>query len=684
MTTIPPPNPNTAGAGFHIPAYPPSLLERIEAQKLQPRSPYAAYNQGDDDDFFTSTDPTLPPDTANKLEYDELPGGRWIRILKLEPGLVFNALVCSLVPIDLDDPNHIEYEALSYTWGAYYDGDLQTSILSRVQNPIVCNSVWKSVTPSLAHALFHFRRADRPRYLWTDALCINQGSDPEKSVQVALMQAIYAAAKETLVWVGWRSDPEVEKAMNLLCYLANQECDIESRFGVRAIWYDDGTAIETPRISGRPASAESWYSDDHPEDTEVVPFAPTTLAALVPLFEANYFGRLWVFQEIALSELSAMFWGKSRVRFEWVALVADLIERRYMAEFAAYEKALAGLSMCAKMHRARCGDYAETTFFDLLMATADLNATWPADKVWGLMGIETNDSKPHENMLFIQPNAKMEGKEVFKIVAKKVLLENKDLRCLAAVEHSKCKEKEYGFDGRPSWVPNFARKRATFLPDLNASTHDGTEACIAESRCAISDCLAFEGIEIDVVTTTEDLGLIAEDHHRSRGQFQSLQRLIERLSLSQSETIIASCLTAGFNIDMKSKVTDMDKHISALQAFRKLEEYLHAGQDIVQPPPESAGEEEKIGYKFFQATLRAMNKRKVFLTTCGMMGAGPVVVEAGDIVVVLFGGSVPFVLRPKDDHYQLIGQCFVEGLMEGQRIHDWRRSSLPSKSFHII
>jgi hypothetical protein len=684
---MPPQNPNYAGAGTHIPRYSPSLLQHVEDQKLKPRSPYYAINQGDDDDFFTSTDTTLPPHTANSLDYDGLPNGNWIRILKLEPGLVFNELKCSLVPIDLDDEQRQPYEALSYTWGAYYDDPLvqarASEDLKRVNTTIVCNGVWKRVTKSLAHALFHFRLSDRPRYLWADALCINQTDDAEKDVQISLMQKIYQEAKEVLLWVGWRSDAEVENAMNLLCYLANQECEVEQKHGVKAIWHDEGTAIETPRISGRPSSAESWYSDDHLADTDTVPFAPTSLAPLVPLFEACYFRRLWVFQEVALSPLAAMFWGRARVRYEWVALVAGLISERYMAEFAAYDDALAGLQICAKMYRAWSGAYAEMPFFDLLIETRDLKATQAQDKIWGLLGIKTSDSDPGRDV-FLKPEVGIEPAEVFERVAKKVLLEKGDLRCLATVEHGDYEEGDYEMNGRVSWVPNFARKQATLLPVLHFRAHGGTRAHIVNSRCPKPFCLTLEGLEVDTIASVIDLSVPGKSHWRSFERLEKLQTIVHKLLQSEDETEIALCLTTGFSTNMQAKVADTPAHTLALRMFLQWREPVNIKDGAVQPPPESATDKVQMAYKFFQASAKAVHKRCIFITEGGLLAAGPENASVGDAVVILFGANVPFVLRPDGDHHRLIGQSYVYGLMEGQAIEAWKKSGRETENIHIV
>ena len=44
----------------------------------------------------------------------------------------------------------------------------------------------------------------------------------------------------------------------------------------------------------------------------------------------------------------------------------------------------------------------------------------------------------------------------------------------------------------------------------------------------------------------------------------------------------------------------------------------------------------------------------------------------GDKLTILHGGHVPFVLRNAgtDHHFQVIGECFVEGSMRGEAMKD--------------
>jgi hypothetical protein len=39
--------------------------------------------------------------------------------------------------------------------------------------------------------------------------------------------------------------------------------------------------------------------------------------------------------------------------------------------------------------------------------------------------------------------------------------------------------------------------------------------------------------------------------------------------------------------------------------------------------------------------------------------------QAGDIIAIVLGRRDPVVVRPRNDHYELIGEAFVHGYMDG-------------------
>lgn len=74
---------------------------------------------------------------------------------------------------------------------------------------------------------------------------------------------------------------------------------------------------------------------------------------------------------------------------------------------------------------------------------------------------------------------------------------------------------------------------------------------------------------------------------------------------------------------------------------------------------------------------------KYFSTSKGLIGIGKENLCAGDVVVVLYGSQVPFILRPRDDHYLLVGTCYVHGMMDGEAIAMCEAGELLEQDFEL-
>ncbi|KAH8591586.1 heterokaryon incompatibility protein-domain-containing protein, partial [Bisporella sp. PMI_857] len=111
-----------------------------------------------------------------------------IRLLTLLPSPNYrDVVVCELIAVRLDEAP--PYEALSYHWG---DGTHNQAL--------IVNGRQKLVTNSLLQALKDLRRPFRPRILWADGLCINQGEDAveERNMQLFQMQIVFSQASRVV------------------------------------------------------------------------------------------------------------------------------------------------------------------------------------------------------------------------------------------------------------------------------------------------------------------------------------------------------------------------------------------------------------------------------------------------------------------------------------------------------
>ncbi|XTI82840.1 HET-domain-containing protein [Cenococcum geophilum] len=140
------------------------------------------------DDFDIDIDPAL----VERMPWLETPldtSKPHIRILKLHKGADDSPITCRLQIVSLDD--NPEYETLSYVWG---DPEKTKSI-------IIGGEIFNA-TENLVDFLHCLRQRIADRFLWVDAICIDQSNVEEKNRQLGLMARIYRQAKEAHIWFG--------------------------------------------------------------------------------------------------------------------------------------------------------------------------------------------------------------------------------------------------------------------------------------------------------------------------------------------------------------------------------------------------------------------------------------------------------------------------------------------------
>lgn len=80
-------------------------------------------------------------------------------------------------------------------------------------------------------------------------------------------------------------------------------------------------------------------------------------------------------------------------------------------------------------------------------------------------------------------------------------------------------------------------------------------------------------------------------------------------------------------------------------------------------------EHRKYTYEHARFSLAAAMRRyscngRFFVTEEGTMGMATPNTKAGDVVCILFGGRLPFVLRQESNHWTVVGNAYVHGFMD--------------------
>jgi hypothetical protein len=96
-------------------------------------------------------------------------------------------------------------------------------------------------------------------------------------------------------------------------------------------------------------------------------------------------------------------------------------------------------------------------------------------------------------------------------------------------------------------------------------------------------------------------------------------------------------------------------------------------QDLIRK--EGGNKDSGVVDDFWWMASTTCKMRRLFHTQNSHPGMGPAGLWTGDRVCILHGGVVAFVLRPDGDSYQMVGTCYLYGVMQGERRAEAESSS---------
>lgn len=264
-------------------------------------------------------------------------------------------LICLTAVASYNDPLHVtlevygledcpEYETVSYTW-AGEDGD------GTFSRPIYIGPSWDMLlqTKNCWEMLRFMRPRRGMRMLWVDAICINQANIKERNTQVANMSSIYSAGSRVVVYLG----PDIAVPLN-------------GRHARRWRLHELESGAVTPNFLQEPPS----------------PPPPHTLQDLL---RRRYFSRIWVIQELLLSQRVVMrvgdvdFWADPAMMTHFAASLPDWIWDKTRAPWL--------------QHIAQGGSKING-LRDAIRISALSQATDPRDRIFGLLGILSQIPEP--------------------------------------------------------------------------------------------------------------------------------------------------------------------------------------------------------------------------------------------------------------------------------------------------
>ena len=620
---------------------------------------------------------------------------REFRVLHILPGRKSQTVKSYLAVVSLyDRPN---YEALSYVWGS-----------QKSREPIrLCGRAVR-VTTNLLDALKAVRLPDVERVMWIDALCINQEDFSERSQQVTLMGDIYRNAIKVIAWLGHDEN-------------------------------DGRTAFEVIKV----------MSDfpDHHFDERMTPhlkseiLQPESIESLMRLLDGHWWKRVWTFQETALACQLEFRCGQYSLVGEKLAAAYenfwnhnDCCYSPFVGEYPGHP-----LSDLDKYFSrlARIYEFAnlveDIVFPAIMMVFRQRQCTDPRDKVFGYLGLAFG-----RFLNFIVPDYEKDTATVYEETALAIMEKIESLGPLSLLDGPRVKNIEC-----PSWVPTWTAFphdyifEAYYMRMKWLITFNACRKKVAEQSLVCRGKLKVRGIVVHRVGRS---GMVP-DHHIIKhltpiyDEWYALARCSGQSTYpdgrsTREQAFWLTLLNGSFHnepgplpqedgeageyspsllaqdqtnrIDFPPEMSNDSPPSPKLDAtdrqhWQKWWAFMHSPSDYLD-----------TGSLWFNTCVTAATVNRSFFVTAvdvdnesavngdgSWMGTGPPDTRLDDLVVVLNGGLVPYILRPTGEQtkeqdgtlipeFVILGDCYLHGIMHGEAIDQLDAGAYKEQNFVLV
>jgi hypothetical protein len=612
-------------------------------------------------------------DPSQSLTYEPLSTDRSIRLFELETAQEYDdPIVGSVSEYSLDHLDR-KYFALSYVWGD--DSDLVTAHNS--EQP----STELAITRNLDAALRQLRDICKPLgsnlILWVDSLCIDQGNLEEKSLQIPLMCDIYQNAESVFVWLGKENQyADYQGMFEYLCILFNEvKGDLDEYEKLREEQEDKAPPLE------------EFYPKLDPTSSQAIAFGD---------FFRNtpWFHRAWTMQESVVAQSKMFLCGGHRLPdpFRLMPSLYELASRfealdsgntKWIRHCIPVPKLLTTMSF--NWTKYATDGRKPLSFVQCLDAQRGAGCKDARDIVYSVLGLVQD---PKFDRTKVVPDYQKPLAVVYAEAFAEIIRSDQSIHALSLIDCRVNTSIDYGL---PSWVP-----------DWKTSTNGG----ILSYSAAKDADYHFEA----ATSSGPPVLKISQD-------FREL--MIAGISITKIESVVDKKLRCAYatvqwdeGTDRKSNVAEALRKISgdadAKVLLRKDEatgrRVFHLAKGGL--PDGSSNKENVVAHNLLAAILAGGGEEAfrywpideeqemidhsttdqlmaVYLPSVGRLahtesGSLAIVNEttkSGDVIIVPLGGQVPLVLRPQEDKYIFVGECFLSGYMHGEALSPLEKES---------
>lgn len=588
-----------------------------------------------------------------------------------------------------------DYAALSYVWG----DKCHTS-------DIILNGKYTTVSSNLVLALRQFSRESEFEdgfKLWVDAVCINQGDIEERAMEIRRMREIYGSAWAVIGWLGDEAD-QSSAAVQLIKDLAafsdaadptalGRHLQLEPHFLGKGCWL----ALE--QLINRQYWYRLWVIQ------EVVMGASATWircgAALIDWATfckgiAFLQEHLWLVKDDLLRR-EVLEYGSQSTEGNWATTSLHLIHQDLSMLSQKEETGGAWPSFGRLLDISKCGVCSD-----------------PRDKVYALVGLMSPDIQQ-----LLHPDYSADPAQIYTTTARAFIQAYSTLDPLRegnpwGPTNTTSWAADWQWRGRLRWsrTENRLWLPAYLFPQNDSYESTYTPYCA--SRDVVADPL-FQGNDTLLTCSGFILDIVSGLAARGKGYFEwdgssvanprnwesaygSFQQTSEALwrtllvdrvegghKASPRHAIILNLPTtfkkaAGqFSSRGWTWLSGLRGYYFRWEAFHTANKRFMMGQyqlsdffsDVI---PDGASEHDMTEVQ--AAYERSSVKRRFMTTASGRFGWAPDNIfgndhdqtKVGDLVAIIFGCATPIVIRPKGAQFQVLGEAYLHGFMDGEAL----------------
>ena len=590
---------------------------------------------------------------SKAYQYGQLTSVTSIRLLRLMGDAPNDVLRCEIHVVDIEDD--LAYEAVSYVWGILQH-------MPSIHISCVHGETELEVPANLRDALCRFRHPSSTRTLWVDSICINQKDDNERSQQVRLMGRIYRKASTVLIWLGGDVDEgKTEQACTCMNLLQQVFPKLEeARFNDL-----NGLPNTTPNNYLLEITRQS--PDLFHRDSGIPILSSPEFDALIDLLKNPWFSRAWTWQESFLAKESTFFRGSWSWSSQCLMEVCSVLCRLSPAsgkvnEFLhGYSNALSMTNSLDFWTREARSPINQLKLLALLTMRRGSGCTHPSDLVYSLLGAAWESSD-------IEIDYKQPFEMVFAKSAWKIAIQCGDLSIFSRVE------KDRQSSALPTWVPDW-RIKGKIIGISNDLQGNTGYAATGSSRPV--------GTLSDDANVLKVFGLSFDRIYGGKSaQYAKIDEWVNSIfgTMVGDNKFYAPTNESLFRALRRVFFSDQT-HYTIEHKFTRWKPNSHEEFEEILKGALSSGQDGRLRYEvLIHLLVESVKDRSIIVSEHGRLGMAWNNVLPGDVIAMLLGGVVPFVLRPLENnpgHYTFVSECYIHGFMDGESLIDARRYAQP-------